>query len=113
MVHILDQLDRVIAERRARRPADSYVVRLLDDPTLAAAKVGEEAGELIDAARDETDARVCSEAADLLFHTLVLLATRPVPLSSVWDELERRFGTSGLTEKAARETTHPAEPCDD
>jgi len=66
------------------------------------AKVTEEAGELVVAADRETDDRVVSEAADLVYHMLVLLACRGVGLSQVEDELARRFGISGLDEKAAR-----------
>jgi len=66
------------------------------------AKVNEEAGELVVAADRETDDRVVSEAADLVYHMLVLLACRGVELSQVEDELARRFGISGLDEKAAR-----------
>jgi phosphoribosyl-ATP pyrophosphohydrolase len=64
--------------------------------------VTEEAGELVAAADHETDERVVSEAADLVYHMLVLLACRGVGLSQVEDELARRFGISGLDEKAAR-----------
>jgi phosphoribosyl-ATP pyrophosphohydrolase len=66
------------------------------------AKVTEEAGELITAADHETDDRVVSEAADLVYHMLVLLACRGIGLSQVEAELARRFGISGLDEKAAR-----------
>ena len=66
------------------------------------AKVTEEAGELVAAADHETDDRVVSEAADLVYHMLVLLACRGVGLSQVEDELARRFGISGLDEKASR-----------
>jgi phosphoribosyl-ATP pyrophosphohydrolase len=65
-------------------------------------KVTEEAGEVVEAAAAEPDARVVSEAADLVYHMLVLLACRGVGLSQVEDELARRFGISGLDEKAAR-----------
>jgi phosphoribosyl-ATP pyrophosphohydrolase len=67
-------------------------------------KVTEEAGELVQAAAGESDDRVVSEAADLVYHMLVLLAFRGVPLARVEDELARRFGVSGLDEKAARTT---------
>lgn len=67
------------------------------------AKVTEEAGELVQAAAAESRDRVVSEAADLLYHTLVLLVSRDVPLADVELELGRRFGVSGLEEKAARQ----------
>jgi len=97
---ILERLERVIATRARERPAGSYVTRLVDggEPAIAA-KIREEAGELCAAATpDET----VHEAADLWFHTLVLLAARGVELSAVCRELARRFGTGGLAEKAAR-----------
>lgn len=62
----------------------------------------EEAGELVRAAAGEPDDRVVAEAADLLYHTLVLLAARDLTLAAVEAELARRFGVSGLDEKAAR-----------
>jgi phosphoribosyl-ATP pyrophosphohydrolase len=66
--------------------------------------VVEEAGELAMAGVSESDERVVSECADLLYHTLVLLACRGLPLAAVGGELHRRFGTSGLDEKASRGT---------
>ncbi len=82
----------------------SYTTKLLaGGPAAAGAKVSEEAAEFVQAACGETDERVVSEAADLIYHTLVLLACRNVPLASVEDELARRFGVSGLDEKAARQ----------
>ena len=68
----------------------------------AGAKVAEEAEELVRAACGEADDRVVSEAADLVYHALVLLACRDLTLARVEDELARRFGVSGLDEKAAR-----------
>jgi phosphoribosyl-ATP pyrophosphohydrolase len=70
-------------------------------PTIGG-KVTEEAGELVQAAADESDDRVVAEAADLVYHMLVLLAARDLPFSRVEDELARRFGVSGLDEKASR-----------
>ncbi len=101
MSHILDQLCAVIRSRRQERPANSYVVSLLDGgPNAAGAKVIEEAAELVAA---ESAGDVAHEAADLLFHMLVLLEARQVDAVAIWQELERRFGTSGLEEKAARD----------
>ena len=102
---VLESLEQVIAARKASDPERSYTARLLaGGPSLAGGKVTEEAGELVEAAADESDERVVSEAADLLYHTLVLLACRDLPLRLVEDELARRFGVSGLAEKAARGT---------
>ena len=102
---VLEALEAVIASRKGG-PADrSYTSRLLAGGVPAiGAKVTEEAGELVQAAAGETDDRVVAEAADLVYHMLVLLAARDVPLAGVGDELARRFGTSGLAEKAARTT---------
>ena len=99
----LESLERVVVSRRGE-PADrSYTSRLLSGGVPAiGGKVTEEAGELVAAAAAESDERVVSEAADLLYHVLVLLAFRGLPLARVEDELARRFGTSGLEEKAAR-----------
>jgi len=100
----------VIASRKADPSARSYTTRLLaSGPEGAGAKVTEEAEELVRAAREETDDRVVAEAADLMYHTLVLLACRDVPFDLVEAELARRFGVSGLDEKAAR-TAAPRGP---
>jgi phosphoribosyl-AMP cyclohydrolase / phosphoribosyl-ATP pyrophosphohydrolase len=99
----LESLEQVIASRKGSDPDRSYTARLLAGGVAAAgAKVTEEAGELVQAAAAESDDRVVSEAADVLYHTLVLLACRELPLARVEDELARRFGVSGLAEKAAR-----------
>ena len=101
----VERLAVTIAERRAA-PADrSYTRSLLDAgvPKIVA-KVTEEAGELCQALGSESDDRVVSEAADLLYHALVGLEARGIPADAVAAELWRRFGTSGLAEKAARST---------
>ena len=99
----LEDLERVVAARKGDPSARSYTSRLLAGGVPAiGAKITEEAGELVAAAAGETDERVVSEAADLTYHMLVLLACRGVGLSQVEDELARRFGISGLDEKAAR-----------
>jgi phosphoribosyl-ATP pyrophosphohydrolase/phosphoribosyl-AMP cyclohydrolase len=72
----LPALERTLAQRAAERPAGSYTVELLSDPELVAAKVMEEAEEVTRAAREETDERVDEEAADLIYHLLVLLRSR-------------------------------------
>lgn len=104
MDHVLDRVVATIDQRHRDRPAGSYVVRLLDGgPAAAGAKVLEEARELVEAATDELGAvAVAHEAADLVFHTLVLLRASGVDASAVWSELARREGTGGLAEKAAR-----------
>lgn len=99
----LEALEQVIAARKGGDPTRSYTAKLLAGGVAAAgAKVTEEAEELVRAAGDEADDRVVAEAADLLFHTLVLLAARDLSLAAVEAELGRRFGVSGLEEKASR-----------
>jgi phosphoribosyl-AMP cyclohydrolase / phosphoribosyl-ATP pyrophosphohydrolase len=72
----LPMLERTLAQRARERPAGSYTVELLDDPPRIGAKVREEAEEVSRAAREETDARVDEEAADVLYHLAVLLHSR-------------------------------------
>jgi phosphoribosyl-ATP pyrophosphohydrolase len=100
-----------VAARKGDPSARSYTSRLLAGGVPAIGdKVTEEAGELVAAADHETDDRVVSEAADLVYHMLVLLACRGVGLSQVEDELARRFGISGLDEKASRTTAAGHQP---
>lgn len=100
---VLEALEQVIAARKGGDASRSYTAKLLAGGAAAAgAKVTEEAEELVRAATDETDDRVVAEAADLMYHMLVLLACREIPLEQVESELARRFGVSGLAEKAAR-----------
>jgi phosphoribosyl-ATP pyrophosphohydrolase/phosphoribosyl-AMP cyclohydrolase len=72
----LSALERTVAERASERPLGSYTVALLDDPARIGEKVMEEAEEVARAAREESDARVDEEAADVLYHLLVLLRSR-------------------------------------
>jgi phosphoribosyl-ATP pyrophosphohydrolase/phosphoribosyl-AMP cyclohydrolase len=87
---VLAGLERTLAARVAERPAGSYTVQLLDDPQLAGAKVEEEAEEVARAAREESDERVDEEAADLVYHLLVLLAGRERTLRDVERVLDGR-----------------------
>lgn len=88
----LAALQRTLRSRAAERPEGSYTVQLLDDPKLIGAKVEEEAEEVVRAAREESDERVAEEAADLLYHLSVLLASREVPQSAVMEVLNGRRG---------------------
>jgi len=88
----LAALQRTLRSRAAERPAGSYTVELLDDPKLIGEKVEEEAEEVVRAAREESDERVAEEAADLLYHLSVLLASREVPLSAAMEVLNGRRG---------------------
>jgi phosphoribosyl-ATP pyrophosphohydrolase/phosphoribosyl-AMP cyclohydrolase len=90
--HVLSRLAERVAERAGTRPEGSYTVRLLDDgPAKAAQKVGEEAVEVVVAALAQDDARLAAEAADLLYHLIVLFQARGVSLTRVWDELDQRL----------------------
>ena len=82
---------RTISERAAERPEGSYTAKLLDEGIgKCAQKVGEEAVEVVTAALSESDERVVSEAADLVYHLYVLLAARGIDIAAVEDELARR-----------------------
>jgi len=87
---ILASLERTLRSRAAERPEGSYTVKLLDEPKLIGEKVEEEAEEVVRAAREETDERVAEEAADVLYHLAVLLASREVPQSAVMEVLDER-----------------------
>jgi phosphoribosyl-ATP pyrophosphohydrolase/phosphoribosyl-AMP cyclohydrolase len=86
----LPALERTIRSRTIERPADSYTVKLLDDRDLIAEKVEEEAEEVVRAAREESDERVAEEAADVLYHLAVLLASRGVSQARVMEVLNAR-----------------------
>jgi phosphoribosyl-ATP pyrophosphohydrolase/phosphoribosyl-AMP cyclohydrolase len=85
-------LERTLRSRAAERPEGSYTVTLLDDPKLIGEKVEEEAEEVVRAAREESDERVAEEAADLLYHLSVLLASREVSQAAVMEILNDRRG---------------------
>lgn len=87
---VLPELERTLAQRARERPAGSYTVELLDAPGRAGAKVLEEAEEVTRAAREETDERVDEEAADVLYHLLVLIACRERRLADVERVLDGR-----------------------
>jgi phosphoribosyl-ATP pyrophosphohydrolase/phosphoribosyl-AMP cyclohydrolase len=89
---VLPGLERTLARRQAERPEGSYTVALLDDPAHIGEKVEEEAEEVARAAREETDDRVDSEAADVLYHLLVLLRSRGRTLADATEVLRARRG---------------------
>ena len=99
----LEELAALIDARATASPDESWTAKLLaKGPEKCAEKFGEEAVEaIIEAAKGDRDA-LTSEAADVLFHLLVMLKARDVPLSDVMAELARRQGRSGLEEKAPR-----------
>ena len=103
MSDTLEKLAAVIDARKTADPESSYVAGLFDKGMNSILKkVGEEAAETIVAAKDPDDAQLVRETADLWFHTLVMLAERGLGPDRVLAELERRFGISGIDEKAAR-----------
>ena len=90
MTDILDELFAVIESRKTDAPPGSYTVTLLADLDEAAKKVGEEVIEVVLAAKGQSDARLVEEAADVIYHLLVLLAARGLTLDDVRAELARR-----------------------
>ena len=99
----LARLGATVASRRGGDPDRSYVARLFhkgEDAILK--KIGEEATETVMAAKDGVKEKIVYETADLWFHSLVLLAHQGLGPEDVLAELQRRFGLSGLEEKASR-----------
>ena len=101
----LERLEAIIAARRDADPDSSYVAMLnAKGLTKIAQKLGEEATETVIAALAQDEKALVGEAADLIFHLLVLLANKDIALAAVLAELDRREGTSGIAEKASRKT---------
>jgi len=99
----LDDLEARIAIRAAASPDESYTAKLIGrGMEKCAQKLGEEATEAVIAAVTGNRAELVKEAADVLFHLLVVLRAGGVPLAKVMAELDRRTAQSGLAEKAAR-----------
>lgn len=105
MNDILHKLAEILESRKGADPESSYVANLYSkglDSILK--KIGEEATETVMAAKDGQADKIIYETADLWFHTLVLLASQNLGPDDVLKELDRRFGQSGIEEKAARQT---------
>ena len=103
MNNILKSLEKTIVQRRSAEPDASYVASLTaKGRAKMAEKLGEEAVEAVIAAIQDDKTAMTGEAADLLFHLMVLLADMDLSLDDVANELARREGVSGLEEKAAR-----------
>ena len=102
-MNALDRLATTIASRKDADPASSWTAKLLSQgPEKAAEKFGEEAIEaVIEAVRGDRE-RLTAEAADVLYHLLVMLTARDITLADVLSELDKREGVSGIDEKAAR-----------
>ena len=108
MSEVLHRLAAIIEARKQADPKVSYVAKLLAEGRDAIVKkVGEEATETIVAGKNGEPAALVHETADLWFHTLVLLADCGLGPEEVLEELERRFGTSGLDEKLSRSPRSP------
>lgn len=99
----LSRLEATIQSRRQADPGSSYVAKLnARGLNKIAQKLGEEATETVIAALVEDRQALVGEAADLIFHLVVLLAAKDIPLADVMAELDRREGVSGIAEKDAR-----------
>jgi len=104
MNDVLARLSQVLEDRKGADPESSYVAKLYAKGLDAILKkVGEEATETVMAAKDGDPDSLVHEVADLWFHTLVLLAHQGLGAEAVLSELDRRFGLSGLEEKARRQ----------
>ena len=100
---IVDDLYAVIESRRGSDPKHSWTARLLlEAPQLPAKKLGEEAAEAVVAAMAGDRKLLVAEAADVVYHLLVVLAAAEISLDEVWAELAKRRQQSGVAEKAAR-----------
>ena len=103
MSDILNKLAAILEERKQADPDSSYVAGLYSKGLDAILKkIGEEATETVMAAKDGQADKIVYETADLWFHTLVLLASQNLGPEDVLQELDRRFGISGIEEKAGR-----------
>jgi phosphoribosyl-ATP pyrophosphohydrolase len=99
----LQDLDAIVRQRALAAPEESYTARLLQDGIeRAAKKLGEEAVEAVIAAIAQKPGELTKEAADVLYHLLVVMHGMNIPLTAVMDELQRRTQQSGLAEKASR-----------
>lgn len=103
MSDTLSRLAEVLEARKSADPESSYVAKLYSKGLDAILKkIGEEATETVMAAKDGDPDKIVYEVADLWFHSLVLLAQQGLGPERVLAELDRRFGLSGIAEKAAR-----------
>ena len=101
MFNVLEELVKTIRERKNSSEQESYTKKLLMDNNLCREKVMEEINELVDALT--TKKKEVHEAADVIYHLLVLLEANNIKIEDILDELKSRQGTSGLVEKANRQ----------
>ena len=100
----LSDLERIVSDRAKASPEESWTAKLCAaGQSKAAKKLGEEAVETVMAAVTNDRENLTYEAADLLYHLMVVLRIADIPLQDVMNELERRTGQSGITEKAGRQ----------
>jgi len=105
MTDVLQRLAEVLEQRKQADADSSYVAKLYAKGLDAILKkIGEEATETVMAAKDGDRDKIIYETADLWFHTLVLLAQQGLSPQDVLNELDRRFGLSGIDEKASRQS---------
>ena len=103
MSDILDRIDAILEQRKTDHASASYVASLYEKGTNAILKkIGEEATETVIAVKEGDPSNIIYETADLWFHTMVMLKHQGLDSNAVLQELERRFGTSGIEEKASR-----------
>lgn len=102
LAEVIDRLTATLEARRGADPSVSWTAKLIADPSLAARKLGEEAVEAVVAALSQDEAALASEAADVIYHLLALLAAKGVSTDAVAAVLEGREGKSGIAEKAGR-----------
>lgn len=103
MDDVLIKLEQVLEQRKSAKADESYVSSLYNKGTdEILKKIAEESAELIMAAKDGANDKIIYEVADLWFHTLVLLRFKEIKVNQITNELSRRFGLSGLQEKANR-----------
>ena len=103
MDNIFKQLEEILEQRKDANADNSYVSSLYQKGTdEILKKIGEESAEVIMATKDNVESKIIYEVADLWFHTLVLLRHKNIETSKIEQELSRRFGLSGLEEKANR-----------
>ncbi len=101
---ILNELYRILLSRKGASPDTSYVASLYAKGVEGIIeKVREESEEFIEASRDGTREEIVHELADLLFHSMIVLGLKDIPIEELFSELTRRFGTSGIEEKRGRQ----------
>lgn len=103
-LNIIKELENILTDRQQADPKESYVAKLYHagaDKILK--KVGEEAAEVIIAAKNHSQEEIIYEMADLWFHSMILLRFYDIPVEAIWQELAKRQGISGLSVQAARE----------